>query len=207
MVNSIFPGRRQGRQGDNRIGSHRTTPSRPSLRRRLIAASSVDPLRAHRVVSVLHPRHRRPSQQPLPVAHPVPRSSSSASSATASLQSPTICSFTNARTRTRGLTRATFAERPSVDRIIFAITVTSTRRRSRLNVAIAAKAFASRERWPSTGFCIWKSRRTNAPSVRAASISDPISRLTSSRTPTSNLTSARRARRSSDATATYAATS
>ena len=57
-----------------------------------------------------------------PAAHPVPRSSSSASSATASLQSPTICSFTNARTRTRGLTRATFAERPSVDRIIFAIT-------------------------------------------------------------------------------------
>ena len=85
-------------------------------------------------------------------------------------------------------------------------TVTFTRRRSRSNAPIAAKVSASRGRWPSTAFCTWRSRRTSAPSVPAASTSDPTSRRISWPTRTWNRTSARRAAKSSDATAICAAT-
>ena len=104
------------------IGSHRTTPFRPfSHHHSIDVTSSVDQLqvRPHRLRFHRRLLHRRPlHRQLLPAALPAPRSNSSASSATASSRNPTICSSTSARTPMRGLTRATFAERLSGDRII-----------------------------------------------------------------------------------------
>ena len=106
-----------------------------------------------------------------------PRKGSSASFATVSSPSHTICWFMSERTPMSDPFTVIFAARPSDDKIIYATTDTFIPKRSLSNVTNAAKAFVSQEPWPCTESCTWKSHRTDVPFAIDALTSGPISRL------------------------------